>query len=430
MSSLTINPLNLPPGLGAARPIQLPATRYRQGGREMYHMVLTLAALPQLVTRPDPERPIDGNRKVDARHARDFGDYVLENQTWVAPSIIVRAPSGDVSFDEQAKFEDGSSWGVLNIPLHVLTEILILDGQHRSLGIFMAIEKVNAEIAHLVDLVRAAEANGNDIVTQKMTDDLAAAKARREKLGREHFSIDLALVSNNDAKQLFADINTNLRGVSKDFTTILDQRGVVNRVALQLIESHSLLADRVETGQENRMSSRNPNLLGAKAVADIVRAILVGGGRISARRESEIEANQADAIRRVSTFLDVLVESFPGLASLVDGESDPITLRETSMLGSSTMLRVLAIAYYELTTAEDYPLSRAEVADFFRSLNDRMYEVPVSPDNDFWMSTRAFVPGNFAPQARTGSVRSLVTALVERARQSTTMRADENTDSD
>jgi hypothetical protein len=426
MSNFPSGTMDLPAGLGAARPIQLPATRYRQGGREMYHMVLTLAALPQLVARPDPARPVEGNRKVDAKHARDFGDYVLENKTWVAPSIIVRAPSGDVTFDERAQFEDGSAWGILSVPLHVLTEILILDGQHRSLGIFMAIDKVNARIAELVDTVRAAEANGNDAATEQVRALLEAAKARREKLSREHFSIDLALVSNNDAKQLFADINTNLRGVSKDFTTILDQRGIINRIALQLIETHPLLVDRVETGQENRMSSRNPNLLGAKAVADIVRAVLVGGGRVSARRESELEANQADAIQRVGTFLDVLVESFPGLASLIDGDTDPIALRETSMLGSSTMLRVLAITYHDLIDATDHPLSRPEVADFFRALSPRMAEVPVDPDNEFWMSTRAFVPGNFAPQARTGSVSSLVSALVERAHTSTSDRADIN----
>jgi hypothetical protein len=416
MTTILTQDLNLPAGLGAARPIQLPATRYRQGGREMYHMVLTLAALPQLVTRPDPSRPMEGNRKVNARHAEDFGLYVLNNKTWVAPSIIVRAPSGDVTFDARADFEDGSAWGILSIPLHVLTEILILDGQHRSLGIFLAIDKTNARIAELVDQVRLAERNGDTEVGLRAQALLDNERAAREKLGREHLSIDLALVSNADAKQLFVDINTNLRGVSKDFTTILDQRGVVNRIAVELIENHPLLVDRVETGQENRMSSRNLNLLGAKSIADIVRAVLVGGGRISARRESELEANQTDAVRRVSTYLDILVDSFDDLASIVSKDLDPVTLRETSMLGSATMFRVLAIVYYELTAGNGEVLSRSEIVDFLRSINDRMYEIPVAPDNEFWMSTKAFVPGTNAPQARTGSVGGLVTALATRAR--------------
>lgn len=409
------NDFDLPAGLGAAKPVQLPATRYRQGGREMYHMVVPLAALPQIVSRPDPSRPIEGNRKVNAKHASDFGDYILDNKTWVAPSIIVRAPSGDVTFEEKAPFEDGAAWGILSIPLHVLTEILILDGQHRSLGIFMAIDKTNQKIAELVDLVRAAQ-NIDDVNAEReLQSQLDAQKKLREKLGREHLSIDIALVSNRDASQLFADINTNLRGVSKDFTTILDQRNVVNRIALELIENHALLINRVETGQENRMSSRNPNLLGAKSVADIVRAVLVGSGRISARRESEIEAAQADAVRRVGAFLDVLVDSFEDIEAVANGDIDPVTMREHSMLGSATMLRALAIIYHDLVNDPHRALTRSQVSDYFRSIEHHMREVPVEAENEFWMSTRAFVPGSTAPQARTGAVGGLVSTLTARA---------------
>lgn len=407
---------DLPPGLGAAKPVQMPATRYRQGGREMYHMVVPLAALPQLVSRPDPSRPIEGNRKVNAKHAADFGDYVLDNKTWVAPSIIVRAPSGDVTFEAKAPFDDGVAWGILSIPLHVLTEILILDGQHRSLGIFLAIDKTNARIAEFVDSVRAAQEIGDVNAERELQAQLDRQKQLREKLGHEHLSVDIALVSNSEASQLFADINTNLRGVSKDFTTILDQRNVVNRIALELIENHPFLVNRVETGQENRMSSRNPNLLGAKSVADIVRAILVGSGRISARRESEIEAAQADAVRRVGAFLDVLVDSFEDLKAVANGNIDPITLRELSMLGSATMLRVLAIIYHDLVNDPAHALSRSEVSDYFHSIESHMREVPVEAENEFWMTTRAFVPGSTAPQARTGAVGGLVSTLTARAR--------------
>ena len=412
----TTSDLNLPAGLGAGKPVQLPATRYRQGGREMYHMVVPLAALPQLVSRPDPSRPIEGNRKVNAKHAADFGDYVLENKTWVAPSIIVRAPSGDVSFDVKAPFDDGAAWGILSIPLHVLTEILILDGQHRSLGIFLAIDKTNQRIAILVDAVRAAHKISDKNAERELQEQLDRQKKLREKLGHEHLSIDIALVSNTEASQLFADINTNLRGVNKDFTTILDQRNIVNRIALELIENHPLLVNRVETGQENRMSSRNPNFLGAKAVADIVRAVLVGSGRVSARRESELEAAQANAVRRVSSFLDVLVDSFEDLESVLNSDIDPITLRELSMLGSATMMRVLALTYHDLTNNPERALSRSQVTDFFHSIENHMREVPVEATNEFWMTTRAFVPGNSAPQARTGAVGSLVGALTNRAR--------------
>ena len=87
------------------------------------------------------------------------------------------------------------------------------------------------------------------------------------------------------------------------------------------------------------------------------------------------------------------------------------------MLGSATMLRVLAITYHDLIASADRSLTRAEIVSFFQSIDGRMSEVPIAEDNTFWMSTRSFVPGANAPQARAGSINSLVSALVDRARE-------------
>jgi DGQHR domain-containing protein len=382
----------------------------------MYHFVVTLARLPQLVQRPDPARPIEGNRKVDPRHAEDFSTYVLENDSWVAPSIIVRAPSAEIEFKAAQEFDDGTSWGVLEIPLHVLTEILILDGQHRTLGIFIAIDRTNKEIARLVDLIQKADQNGDLRLKTTYEQALEQQKRVRAKLGREHLSVDLALVSNEDARMLFVDINNNLKGVNKDFTTVLNQRDVMNRIARALIETHPLLLDRVETGQAARMSSRNRNLLGAKQVADIARAVFVGSGRLSARREKELEENEGAALQTASEFFTILLESFDDFAAVVEGEIDPLSLRERSMLGSGTMLRVLAAVYFELTEGGGSHVPRSEIRGYFRSLSAPMREIPIAEDNDFWMSTRAFLVGTSAPMARSERITSLVKTLADRAR--------------
>ena len=81
-------------GIGVPKPLEIPATKYRQGGREMFHLTITLAQLTQLIPkRPDPNEPIEQNRKVDVRRAKRFGEYVLEREDWVSPAIIVRMPS-------------------------------------------------------------------------------------------------------------------------------------------------------------------------------------------------------------------------------------------------------------------------------------------------------------------------------------------------
>jgi DNA-sulfur modification-associated len=419
LSDITVD--DLPPGLGGAKPVELAATRYRQGGRVQYHITIPVAELIRLVQRPDPNRPLQGNRKVDARRAKKFGEYLLKNNDWVSPAVIVRVPRHEVEFEPKVELPDGTAWGVLRIPLDILSEIALLDGQHRSLGIFIALELINDRITRLRETISKMKELGQG-------DDAVAAEERRlnedihvrRRLGEEHISIDIAEVGEQHARQMFGDINNNAKGVNPDYTTVLDQRDVVNRIAVQLIESHVLLQDRVEMGQSTRMTPANENLLGAKGVADIVRAVLVGTGRVGARVEDEISKNMAASTRKVEQFLDVLIAAFDDLRDIADNRLSPRDLRARSMLGSVTMLRVLAAVYHELTKSDPFngkiAWSRAEVEDFFRKLSPHLRRIPISAKDEFWLDTKAFVQGGTAPMASQGSIKSLVSTMVEWAR--------------
>jgi DGQHR domain-containing protein len=413
--------------IGAPKPIEVPATSYRQGGRQMYHLTVTLAQLTQLVPkRPDPSKPIEGNRRVDPARARKFGEYVLERDNWVSPAIIVRAPSGEVEFEALHNFPDGTAWGILRIPLHVLTEILLLDGQHRTLGTFIALDEVNERIRTKRDGVEKAKVDDNAAVVATMEKSLQRLLDARERMNREHIAIDLAVVSTMQGKQMFVDIANNAKGVNPDFTTILDQRDVINRIAAELIEDHPLLADRVELGQSTRMSATNPNFIGAKSVADIVRAVHLGiSGRVGARVQDELTRTLPAAVREVATFLDVLVAGFDDLREMMEGTIEPIDLRiedstHRSMVGSATMLRALAGAYHELTAPGDKatpPMTRSEVEVFFGRLAPKMRDIPIAEHDPLWMPTGAFIPGTNAPQARQGTINALVKSLVNWARE-------------
>jgi len=394
----------------------------------MFHITITLAQLTQLVPkRPDPNEPIEGNRRVDPARAKKFGEYVLAKDDWVSPAIIVRAPSGEVDFEPSHQFEDGTAWGIIKIPLHVLTEILLLDGQHRTLGTFIAVDEINERIRTKRDAVEAARADENPPVIAAMEAGLRKLVDAREKLNREHIAVDLALVSTKQGKQMFVDIANNAKGVNRDFTTILDQRDVINRIAVDLIENHALLNDRVELGQATRMSPTNANFVGAKAVADIVRTVHVGvSGRVGARVEDELSRNLPEAVDKVEKFLDLLVAAFPDLQDMIDDELDPVDLRaegstHRSMIASATMMRVLAGAYYELTrkpasVRDPKAMKRSEIEVFFAALEPKMRLIPIAEDDAFWLPTGAFMAGTTAPQARQGTISALVRSLVAWAR--------------
>jgi len=416
------DPGELPPGLGGARPVQLPGTKYQQGRRIQFHAAIPVAELARIIQRPDPSRPLAGNRKVDAKRAKKFADYILKNRDWVSPAVIVRVPPDEVEFDVKVPFEDGTAWGVLNIPLDLLTEIVLLDGQHRTLGVFLALETINERIArHRQTISNLREQLVDAVAIREEEHRLEEDLRIRKRLSDEHISIDIAEVDEDQAKQMFGDINNNAKGVNPDYTTLLDQRDVINRIAVQLIETHVLLQDRVETGQLTRMTQSNANLLGAKSVADIARAVLVGTGRVGVRVEDEISRDVSMNAHKVEQFLDVLIGAFDDLRDVTEDRLTPKELRAKSMLGSSTMLRVLAAVYHELSVSDpesdsSRAWSRAEVEDFFRRLSPHLARIPVTPTDKLWLDTKAFLEGGNAPLASQGAIKALAGALVDWAR--------------
>src|SRR4051812_17589267 len=120
------------------------ATRYIQGRRMVYDFELPLEAIPQILPVPDPERPTVGNRRVNVAHAKGFAEYVREKEDWVAPALLLRAP--DVfKFDVNLSL-GGVSFGVLGVPRSARHDVRIIDGQHRILGLHLAVLDIAREL--------------------------------------------------------------------------------------------------------------------------------------------------------------------------------------------------------------------------------------------------------------------------------------------
>ncbi|MBV9545233.1 MAG: hypothetical protein JOY61_12765 [Chloroflexi bacterium] len=126
-------------------------------------------------------------------------------------------------------------------------------------------------------------------------------------------------------------------------------------------------------------------------MADIVRTLGVGPrGRFSAERERQFTEQQLVDI--TTPFLDALLESFDDLDDVANGEIAPRDLRERSLLGSATMIRALAGAWYELK--EEHSFSDDQVGRYFSGIQS-VTDSPLPKDSpwllDDWSpaSTRA-----------------------------------------
>lgn len=138
------------------------AVRTKQGGRDVYTFHLPLEDVPRVLPVPDPERPTPGNRRVNAKHAKDFGRYVRSQLDWVAPPLLMR-DSNECKFEPQTALPDGSEIGILKIPRNSRTALKIIDGQHRILGLDAVVKDLDLEIDQAREQLAQATAAINDL---------------------------------------------------------------------------------------------------------------------------------------------------------------------------------------------------------------------------------------------------------------------------
>jgi len=272
-----------------------------------------------------------------------------------------------------------------------------------------AISAIDREMARKVSPEKAA----------RLQADREKLIGQMNRLKAEYVGLDIYVEPDPiKAQQMFVDVADNAKGISGAVRARFDSSKVANRTLSDVID-HPLLKGRVDPEQD-RMTLKNPNLMGAKHVADITRAVIVGvGGRISKKAEQTL--TDGEVIEQVKDFLDVISNAFTGLAAVTEDdpeaerEPDELTaaqqLRRTSLLGSVGMLRVLGGAFRELRSG-DNPAGLDDITEFFKRL-DRHMAAPVT-ENSIWLTSAAsadFEPDAAAPIMRTQNIVHLVDVI-------------------
>ncbi|MER7468756.1 DNA sulfur modification protein DndB [Streptomyces sp. NPDC097981] len=398
--SLSVDPSRLS---GVKRESTYLAVRSIQGGREVFSVRLPLTDVTALFPLPDAENPDEDNRRVNLRHAKEFGMY-LANPRWVAPALLVR-DAGGCTF-EPLKGSNGEI-GYLTIPWtdSGLSLMLTIDGQHRILGIDLEIKRV----AHEIQGIDRALAKGGlkpDRV-EKLNAEKERFVAELERMRSESIGVDIYREKDGAlARQMFVDVADNARGISAAVRSRFDSSKVANRTLDHVIR-HALLKGRVDMEQD-RMTKGSPHLIGAKHVADITRGVMFGTGRTSKAKEAALEDNEV--VAAVLDFLDCITEAFPDLAAVADGTLSPQVLRENSLLGSVGMLRVLAAVFHNLRAAG---VEAEAITGHFRSLAPSM-GAPVQ-EVSIWRkdpkTSESFEVGAYAPVMRQQNISYIVEAV-------------------
>ena len=336
---------------------ELLAQQYMRAGKPLYIVAMPLHLIPTHLPIPDPEHKEEGNRTVDRRHATAFGKYWRENEKWATPPLLLDTlyPLNEVF---EPRFEVAEvKVGVLHLPAESQEELSILDGQHRILGWTTAAREVHSELKKARDALVTAQDRGKADAAHAAEEEVEALKKLQTRFREEYITVEiLEGVTMADHKQYFHDIAQNAKGITKSLTASFDRRHLVNRVAVAVAESHSLLSGKVDFEKPNA-TGQNPNFVSGRNLVDIISALAVGiGASVTPAKERRL--TEESMISVTTSYFDALLSTMPDLRAVLDGEMTPPDLRVSSMIGSPTILRMLAGAFHGLAVEEVLPQGR------------------------------------------------------------------------
>jgi hypothetical protein len=285
--------------------INLPAIKGKQGGRTFYVTNLPNAVFESFLK--GVESAVEqSQRPLDPRHADQIAEYIRSNPDEYVVGALTFAVDREVPFTKMGDQNFGG-FDLGTISLSLNTKFHSLDGQHRR----EAIIKVQKELEGL----------GNDSTAVIFYVEPDLFKKR----------------------QMFSDMNSTSKKVSKSLNISFDNRDPFARAAKILITQHPMLIDRIEQ-LAPRVKSDSSDFFSLSSIQDALKKLYVGtGGRVkdpSSMTDEQIVSRGAD-------FFTVLVKARPEYEDAKRNQNALLKYRSSTILFSSTTLRALAGAVFK-----------------------------------------------------------------------------------
>ena len=340
--AMTINTPQSPPVIAAV------AHQAQQGGRTVYHTVLTIPqfddALPDEI---DTQIIRDNNRRFIPNHARNIEDYLQKTDGWVFGPVTLSIDPKYVEFEPYpGQLNEGSPvLGLLRVGAGGRSFLKMLDGQHRRRAI--------------KDYRRSQLLSDSEI-------------KRRNQFESCHMPIVLYEEENPQRlKQMFADMaqQRNMDAITK---ARFDRRDPFNEAADRVMLHSEWIAQYVEMNRPT-IARTSDKLIAFNQLATNLKTLKFGyGGRASQIRLQEAANDMEDIIEKglewTDEFLPMAREEY---LNLLNSDIDPDYVskeRPKTLAYNGTMLRILAGAYYEWH--QQLPTIGADVlASFISTMN-------------------------------------------------------------
>jgi hypothetical protein len=420
-------------------------TRFRQLGLQEVSLHITVDQITSgFIQRPDPNVRLSHNRAIKPPHAESFASYLIRGAeddtgkwTVIVPALSLFTSPLAVDFEVRPELQAGDiEFGVARI--EKADPVKIWDGQHRTLGAYIAVERLNKQVADALSNQAKAEAAGDNEKAAEFETEALRVRDVRRRLGRIVIPVSIALETNEERiAELFADVADNAKGINATALARLDQRNVFNRVANAIYDGEddwTLLQGLIDDDNAY-VTQNNPHWTTYRDVAAVAQTAWLGyGARWTENKEETILAKQQrEILANAWEFYEVLAEAFAEIDDVFSGTIEPSELRgagsRTSLLASSTTIKALASAWHDLSFGYRWAKSgsrivgqgynsekwdRDRIAKAFAGLpsmdagSDKVL-------NRFWKNLNIVEAPYASPTARAGNIRIMSMAIVEHA---------------
>lgn len=404
------------------------ALKGSRGGTVVYTIQVPIGLALDMFPTPDPNIKFPNNRKIKVSHAEGFGKYWEKTpEGWGCPAGLLSVRNDFGQKWQPSGQGNAVSVGVLNLPRSLQIDSEILDIQHRLYGWYLKRQELQNRLNRVREDLRAAREQGEKDLIKYFEKQVDEIHATLERFNSETITVEIQVLTEVQHRILFGMIADKALPITASQIADFDTSNPLNHAA-HVAAEHDLLSGRIDweaTNAKDTARRVNPNVISGAALVNIVRAIVANqlSGRLSERREQELAANEAKYVGRVTQFFDVLCEAFPEVNAVKENKKSPADLRSTSLLGSPTILRVLAGAYASLTAETNARgqkvnprMTPAQVGEFFAKLAPFM-DIPVT--NQGWLETGNFpptgpgLPDVNAPSSRNQDLKALAKKIEE-----------------
>lgn len=327
--------------------LQVPAHKFRQGGRDVYYFSLDLGTLDGLLPQRVEDNVVrEANRRLTPSHARNIQNYLEDERDWLLGALMLGIAPEAVDFAPYSNEDGGAladNFGELRVRTNRINTMRIFDGQHRR----RAIQDVLADL----------EQSGDSQRSEKL----------RELLNS---SLTIVLYAESDIRtlrQMFVDASKTKR-IERHTVTRFDRRDPFNLAAVWIAENSRMFRGRVDM-ERSSVGRTSECLVAVGILPTILKALEFTVGRpvpkdVNRRIMLALEDMYARCQVWTDEFLPAAREEYAGLMSGDIANSEIPRIRTRSFVFSPVVMKIFAGCYFVWTNEG---LDWRDLAKFIRA---------------------------------------------------------------